>query len=63
MSQNLKPNRSDNRGGSRIGAGRKPLGNVTYSRKVPPEFVAKLDKYLNGLKTENQKQKWSTTEK
>lgn len=50
MAQNLKPNRSDNRGGSRENAGRKSLGNVQYQRRIPAEFVKLMDAYLKTLK-------------
>lgn len=51
MAQTLKPNRSDNRGGSRKNAGRKPKGNVQYKRNIPELFVPKMDEFLEKLKT------------
>lgn len=39
------------RGGARAGAGRPKKDTVIYYRRVKPEFVKKLDKYLNELKT------------
>ena len=50
MAQILKPNRSDNRGGSRKNSGAKPKGNVQYQRRVKPEHVELLDAYLNTLR-------------
>lgn len=50
MAQKLNPNRSDNRGGKRENAGRPKLGNVSYRRMVKPDFVKKLDEYLEKLK-------------
>ena len=51
MAQILKSNRLDNRGGSRENAGRKPKGNVQYQRRIPAEFIPKMDEYLEKLKT------------
>jgi hypothetical protein len=51
MAQILKPNRLDNRGGSRENAGAKPKGNVQYKRNIPLYFVTKMDAYLEKLKT------------
>ena len=51
MAQILKPNRSDNRGGSRKNAGRKSVGNVQYQRRIPAELVPKMDEFLETLKT------------
>jgi hypothetical protein len=53
MAQKLKPNRSDNRGGKRENAGAKPKGNVQYKRNIPPNFVPKMDEFLEKLKTAN----------
>jgi hypothetical protein len=50
MAQQLKDNRSDNRGGKRENAGRKPKGNILYQRRFNPELVAKMDAYLAELK-------------
>lgn len=52
MAQKLKPNRLDNRGGKRENSGAKPKGNVIYSRRINPDFIEKMDKYLNKLKAE-----------
>lgn len=52
MAQTLKNNRSDNRGGSRENAGAKPKNNVQYQRRIKPDFVDKMDAYLEKLKTE-----------
>jgi hypothetical protein len=51
MSQILKPNRFDNRGGSRENAGAKPKGNVQYKRNIPESFIVKMDEFLKKLKT------------
>lgn len=51
MAQNLKPNRSDNRGGKRENSGAKPKGNVQYQRRIPVEFIPKMDEYLEKLKS------------
>jgi len=53
MAQNLKPNRSENRGGKREGAGRKPEGRTPYGRRVTPEERVKLDKYLSEIRIKN----------
>lgn len=50
MAQNLKPNRLDNRGGSRKNAGAKPKGNVQYKRNIPESFIMKMDEFLEKLK-------------
>lgn len=50
MAQQLKPNRSDNRGGKRENAGAKPKGNVQYKRNIPESFVMLMDNYLKQLK-------------
>jgi hypothetical protein len=50
MAQQLKPGRSDNRGGKREKAGRPVLGNVSYQRKMPKSFIPLMDKYLQYLK-------------
>jgi len=50
MAQNLKPNRSDNRGGKRENSGAKPKGNTLYCRRVAPDHVELLDAYLNTLR-------------
>ena len=50
MAQIIKPNRLDNRGGSRENAGRKPKGNVQYQRRIPAVFVPKMDEFLEKLK-------------
>lgn len=50
MAQKLKPNRSDNRGGSRIGSGAKEKGNVQYKRNIHPLLVPLMDAYLKTLK-------------
>ena len=52
MAQILKPNRSDNRGGSRENAGRKPKGKVQYQRRIPAEFIPKMDEFLEKLKND-----------
>ena len=52
MAQVLKQNRSDNRGGKREGAGRKKMFNAKYQRRIPKEYVAKMDDFLNKLKKE-----------
>lgn len=51
MAQILKPNRLDNRGGKRENAGAKPKGNIQYQRRIPAEFVTKMDEFLEKLKT------------
>lgn len=51
MSQNLKPNRLENRGGKRENSGAKPKGNVQYKRNIPESFIAKMDEFLEKLKT------------
>ena len=51
MAQILKQNCSDNRGGYRENSGPKPKGNVQYKRNIPPEFVTKMDEFLEKLKT------------
>jgi hypothetical protein len=51
MAQTLKPDRLDNRGGSRKNSGAKHKGNVQYKRNLPLDFVAKMDAYLEKLKT------------
>lgn len=51
MAQKLNPNRSDNRGGKRENAGRKSKGNVQYQRRIPAEFIPKMDVFLEKLKT------------
>ncbi len=40
------------RGGKREGAGRPPkeIKTVCYHRRIPPELVELMDKYLNELK-------------
>lgn len=50
MAQQLKPNRSDNRGGSRPNAGRKPEGRTPYNRRVSPQERIELDKLLEKLR-------------
>lgn len=50
MAQHLNTNRSDNRGGKREGAGRKKMFNVQYQRRIPKEYVPKMDDFLNKLK-------------
>lgn len=50
MAQNLKKNRSDNRGGLRENAGAKYKGNVQYQRRIKPEHVILMDTYLKSLK-------------
>ena len=52
MTHNLNQNRPDNRGGKREGAGRKKMFNVQYQRRIPKEYVLKMDEYLNQLKNE-----------
>ena len=47
------PNRPDNRGGKREGAGRKKLNNTLYQRRIPKEFIPKMDEFLTKLKIEN----------
>lgn len=42
--------KQENRGGSRENAGRPYLGNVKYQRRINPEFVEKMDSYLEQLK-------------
>jgi len=54
MGQTLKPNRSDNRGGS-ANCGRKKLGNILYQRRFSPELVEKMDIFLNNLKQKEMK--------
>jgi hypothetical protein len=51
MAQQLKPNRSDNRGGKRKNAGAKLKGNVQYKRNIPESFIIKMDEFLEKLKT------------
>jgi hypothetical protein len=51
MAQQLKPNRSDNRGGSRENSGAKRKGNVQYKRNIPESFIVKMDEFLEKLKT------------
>lgn len=51
MAQTLKPNRLDNRGGKRENAGAKPKGNIQYQRRIPTEFIPKMDEFLEKLKT------------
>lgn len=41
------------RGGKRENSGREKLGHVQYQRRIKPEFVSLMDKYLNGLKKQN----------
>jgi len=36
--------------------GRKQLNHVQYKRNIHPDFVDKMDKHLNKLKTEKTKQ-------
>lgn len=43
--------KKETRGGKRENAGRKPLGNVIYSRRINPDLVEKMDEYLETLKT------------
>ena len=50
MAQHLNPNRPDKRGGKREGAGRKKMFNVQYQRRIPKEYVPKMDDFLNKLK-------------
>ena len=50
MSQKLKPNRSDNRGGKREGAGRKFEGKKPYAKRVTTEERIKLDEFLNSIR-------------
>lgn len=50
MAQILKPNRSDNRGGSRENSGAKQKCNVQYKRNIPESFVMLMDNYLKRLK-------------
>lgn len=50
MAQQLKPNRSDNRGGSREGAGRKPEGRKPYNRRVSPQERIEIDNLLEKLR-------------
>lgn len=50
MAQQLKPNRSDNRGGSREGAGRKPEGRTVYGRRVSPQERIEIDKLIFQLR-------------
>ena len=52
MTQKLNPNRPDNRGGKREGAGRKKMFNVQYQRRIPKDYVPKMDDFLNKLKNE-----------
>lgn len=42
--------KQENRGGKRANAGAKPKGNVQYQRRIKPEFVPLMDKYLKTLK-------------
>lgn len=51
MAQTLKPNCLDNRGGKRENSGAKPKGNIQYKRNIPPEFIQKMDEFLEKLKT------------
>jgi len=53
MKQQLKPNRSDNRGGKRENAGRKPEGRTPYGKRVSPEERIKLDEYLSEIRNLN----------
>ena len=50
MSQKLKPNRSDNRGGLRLNSGRKSNGEINYRRKVTAEEKTALDNLLKQLR-------------
>lgn len=51
MAQHLETNRADNRGGKRKNSGAKNKGNVQYKRNINPDFVPKMDKFLEKLKT------------
>lgn len=53
MPEKLKNNRSDNRGGSRPNAGRKPEGRTIYGRRVTPTERIKLDKFLSEIRQNN----------
>ena len=55
-SEKNNPNRPDNRGGKREGAGRKKLNNILYQRRIPKDFVPKMDEFLNKLKKETIKE-------
>lgn len=57
MAQHLKPNRSDNRGGKRDGAGRPKKNNILYQRRIPPELVKPMDEFLNKLKDDTRADK------
>jgi hypothetical protein len=50
MAQNLKPNRSDNRGGKRENSGRKATGDVKYQRVVTASEKTALDEFLIELR-------------
>ena len=50
MAQNLKPNRSDNRGGFRENAGRKPEGRSPYGKRVTQEERIELDEFLEKIR-------------
>ncbi len=45
--------KTDNRGGKRKGAGRPKMFNVQYQRRIPKDYVPKMDEYLDQLKKEN----------
>ena len=49
-------NRPDNRGGKRERAGRKKLNNILYQRRIPKDFIPKMDEFLNKLKNETIKE-------
>jgi len=50
MSQKLKTNRSDNRGGSRKNSGRKTAGDIKYQRVVTLEQKIALDNLLEEMR-------------
>jgi hypothetical protein len=50
MPQQLKQNRSDNRGGKRENSGRKATGNVKYQRVVTEAEKIALDELLLQLR-------------
>ena len=50
MAQNLKPNRSDNRVGSRENSGLKTAGDIKYQRVVTLEQKIALDNLLKEMR-------------
>lgn len=44
--ENLKPNRSENRGGKRENAGRKPRPTKQFNVRCKPENILKIRKWV-----------------